>query len=412
MITSKLKTSRNNFVVPQPLLLGLFVVSAWVLTSATPVFGQDAVAQCTKAPSGLVGWWPGDNNTKDITPADHDGTLKDDGTDTSSDTRFTTTGKVGPAFLFDGDKDYVEIPKAPDLDIPSGKVTVDAWIYITGNAYYPGVLAKGDVGPTYKESYALFVDPNRRAGFLVNRDGSITGRALVIGTTQIPLNTWTLLAGTYDGTSVHVYVNGSLEPVFLSHPATSGVINKINQTKDDVLIGKAHRTVDLNGDTYFKGRIDEVELFNKALSATDIAKIFNADTAGKCKCQEPPAKAEGDVKDDYTHTSHVSMTAKRECDDNGQTHFKDDTGEEMDGDNKEVAMSGDNAMVKGQGKLLNGTSVNYTAMLVGNQPLIGANLFSITWTTDTGEFFHRAGVMLNGFMVVPPQYVLSTGALG
>jgi len=413
MITNKLKTSRTNSVVPSELRLGLLVVAALVLTSAMPAFGTDGVAQCTAAPSGLVGWWPGDGNAKDITPKDHDGTLKDDGTDASSDTRFTTTtaGKVGRAFLFDGDRDYVKIPSSStsDLNIPSGKVSVDAWINITQYAYYPSVLGKGDFGNN-KESYALFVDPSGFAGFLVNRDGTSTGRALVIGKTKISTNTWTLVAGTYNGMSVHVYVNGSLDDdPLLTFPATSGATNKIYQTtNDNVLIGKAHRTPDViltqgNGDTYFNGRIDEVELFNRALMASEIQTIYAHNIYGKCKCQKKPAEADGDVEDDDGHKSHVSMTAKRECDDNGQTDFKDDTGTEMKGENKAVAMSGNTAMVSGRGNLLDGTPVYYTAVLVGNQPLIGANLVSMTWTTATGSFFHRSGVMLDGYIVVPPQ---------
>jgi hypothetical protein len=65
-------------------------------------------------------------------------------------------------------------------------------------------------------------------------------------------------------------------------------------------------------------------------------------------------------------------------------------------------MSGNKAIVSGQGNLLDGTHVDYTAVLVGNQPLIGS-LFSMTWTTATGEIFNRAGVMTNGGYVVVPQ---------
>jgi hypothetical protein len=402
MITSKLKISRNDFVVPQKLLWGLRVLAALVLTSAMPAFGDDGGAQCTAAPKGLVGWWPGDGNTKDITPADHDGTLKDDGTDASSDTRFTT-GEVGQAFLFDGDKDYVQIPDATkDLNIPSGLITVDAWINPAAlGQYYPGILSKGDVGPTFKESYALFLGPSGNVGFLVNKDGTAAGRgAPVFGSTTIPLGTWTFVAGTYDGANLRVYVNGNLDGT-LAH--TGG----INVTTDPVLIGKSQRTVDIN--SYFNGGIDEVELFNRALSGRtsptnggEIGAIYAAGHAGKCKCQEKPAEAEGDVENDDGHKSNVSMTAKRECDDNGEVDYKDDTGTEMRGKHKNIAMSGNKAIVSGHGNLLDGTPVDYTAVLVGNQPLIGS-LFSMTWTTATGEIFQRSGVMTNGGYVVVPQ---------
>src|SRR5882762_8339566 len=238
MITNKLKTSRTNSVVPSELRLGLLVLAALVLTSAMPAFGTDGVAQCIKAPDGLVGWWPGDRNAKDITPKDHDGTRKDDGTDLSTDTRFTT-GEVAQAFLFDGDRDYVQIPNASDLNIPSGTVTVDAWIYpTTPMQQYPSILSKGDVG-NFKESYALFLTPQGKVGFLVNSTGTSSGRGIVIGLTTIPLNTWTLVAGTYGGGFVKVYVNGKLDG---PPTAKTGGINAT--TSYPVLIGKAQRTPD------------------------------------------------------------------------------------------------------------------------------------------------------------------------
>src|SRR5882762_9831648 len=401
MITNKLKTSRTNSVVPSELRLGLLVLAALVLTSAMPAFGTDGVAQCIKAPDGLVGWWPGDGNAKDITPKDHDGMRKDDGMDLSTDTRFTT-GEVAQAFLFDGDRDYVQIPNASDLNIPSGLITVDAWINpATRGQYYPGILNKGDVGPLSKESYALFLDPRGNVGFLVNSTGTPAGRGIVFGSTFLPLNTWTFVAGTYDGKSVNVYVNGTLDGTV---PKTGG----INGTPDPVLIGKSQRTLDNN--SYFNGSIDEVELFNRVLSGRtsptnggEIGAIYTAGHAGKCKCQEKPAEAEGDVEDSDGHKSNVTMTAKRKCDDNGDVDYKDDTGKEMHGKHKRIAMSGNKAIVSGHGNLLDGTPVDYTAVLVGNQPLIGS-LFSMTWTTATGEIFQRAGVMTNGgYVVVPPQ---------
>jgi hypothetical protein len=408
MITSQHKTSRNNFAVPQHLLLGLLVLSAWVLTSATPAWGQEG--QCTWAPHDLIGWWPGDGNYKDITPSDHDGTPTGDGADTAADndTPFTTVaaGEVGQAFHFDGAADYVQIQKsASDLNIPSGKITVDAWINpATLGQYYPSILGKGDMGSNFDESYALFLDPGGHVGFLVNKDGTSTGRLpYIIGSTLIPYgtSTWTLVAGTYDGVNLNVYVNGKLDGTV---PKTGG----IHGSSLPVLIGKSPRTG--GGSSYFNGGIDEVELFNRALtggtlteSKGEIGAIYTAGHAGKCKCQEPPAKAEGDTKNDDGSESHVEMTADRECDDNGEIDYKDNN-TEMKAKHKKVMIERDTVLVSGVGTLSDGRSVDYTAVLVGNQPLIGANLFSITWTDAGGSVYQKSGVMLPGSTaVVPPQ---------
>jgi hypothetical protein len=398
MSAKRFRTNRHSFSVPLGLLFGLVVITGLVLSTAMPVLGQVPQApSCTAPPLGMVGWWPGDGNANDITPHDHDGKLKD--TDADMDTRFAP-GKVGQAFLFDGTDDFVEVPNAPDLNIPSGKITVDAWIYPTAaGQFYPSVLGKGNVG-NFQESYALFLDPGGAIDFLVNTDGTAAGRGIVFGVTPILLNTWTLVAGTYDGVSLKVYVNGVLD-------ATAPHIGSaINGTPNDLLIGKADRTPSGFTDSYFEGRIDEVELFSRALTGDvsgggEIGAIYKADTSGKCKCQEKPDEADGDIQNDDTSKSHVTMNAKRNCDDNGEVDYTDDRGEEMKGKNKAVAASGNTAMVNGEGNLLDGTPVYYTIVMVGNQP-IGMNLFSITWTTPTGSFFHKAGVMMpTGLISVP-----------
>jgi hypothetical protein len=54
------------------------------------------------------------------------------------------------------------------------------------------------------------------------------------------------------------------------------------------------------------------------------------------------------------------------------------------------------------GKLLDGTPVYYTAVRMGNPPLIGAKLLSISWTTDAGSVFQRSGALMDE-IAVPPQ---------
>jgi len=83
------------------------------------------------------------------------------------------------------------------------------------------------------------------------------------GTASLPLNTWTHLAGTYDGATLRLYVNG----VQLSSRAQTGPI----QTSTDALT--------IGGDAlygqYFAGQIDEVRVYNRALSASELQTDMN-----------------------------------------------------------------------------------------------------------------------------------------
>src|SRR5436309_5487233 len=84
---------------------------------ATETNGQ-LVPTCTPPPAGMVSWWPGDGDAKDIQDG-NDGTLQGGAT--------FANGKVGSAFSLNGTSAYVEIPDSTNLSI-TGQLTIDAWI--------------------------------------------------------------------------------------------------------------------------------------------------------------------------------------------------------------------------------------------------------------------------------------------
>ena len=231
-------------------------------------FVSDGRAQsCVAPPAGLVSWWPGDGNANDIA-GNNLGTLQNGATYAS--------GKAGQAFSFDGIDDFVQIANASNLQI-TGAITIDAWIYLRTGTFYPGIVSKGNVG-NYLESYGLFTGLwNNTVAFLLNRDGTPGGRTIVWGP-AIAYNTWTHVAGTSDGTTMRLYVNGTLA-------ASGSHSGGIHVTADPVLIGKADRTSSPSPDpdSFLNGDVDEVEIFNRALSASEIHAIFAAGSAGKCK---------------------------------------------------------------------------------------------------------------------------------
>jgi len=213
-------------------------------------------AACTPPPSGMVSWWGGDNNALD-SAGNNDGTLVNNIT--------YAPGMVGRAFSLDGNGDYVSVPDSPSLDITS-QVTLDAWIYPTalGGRIVNKITAGGGDG-------YLLDTYGGVARFIVGNQG-------LNGATALPLNTWTHVAGTYNGTTMTVYVNGAFDSsraVSISIPANNLPLR----------IG-----ADSNGASPFSGLIDEVEVFNRALSASEIAAISNAGSAGKCRsCLTPPS---------------------------------------------------------------------------------------------------------------------------
>jgi len=99
--------------------------------------------------------------------------------------------------------------------------------------------------------------------------------AYVLTTNSVPLNQWTHVAGTYDGSGLRVYLNGVLD-------ASGAYANGIFPGTIDLGIGGVVGAAN-PGDviSQFSGQIDEPSIYNRALSATEIQTIYNAGGAGK-----------------------------------------------------------------------------------------------------------------------------------
>jgi hypothetical protein len=216
-------------------------------------------AQCVPPPTGMVSWWPGDGNATDIQTGDS-------ATVTGGAT--FAPGMVEEAFSF-------PTPGAVNISYsstptPAG-ITVDAWVNpsatVGGASIFNWRPAGNTVGITLEQQFAA------DGQVLWNVFGSAGSEASVFsGSTHLALNTWTHLAGTYDGTTARLYFNGTQ---VASSTGASGALAAIDA---NAAIGQ--NIVFAGGS--FLGLIDEVEVFDRALSASEIQAIFNAGAAGKC----------------------------------------------------------------------------------------------------------------------------------
>jgi hypothetical protein len=166
-------------------------------------------------------------------------------------------GAVGGALRFNGD-DYVEVVDETDFDLTEA-ITVAAWVNLEAvNADWLGIITKGD--STWRLSTFL---AERRFHFAVNDlPGS---HHSVDGTVRMGLNEWHYLVGTYDGSSIRLYVDGVEDPA--SPAAYAGPI----YTDDfPVWIGANAEQLGRN----FIGRIDEVQVYDHALTQTELLDLM------------------------------------------------------------------------------------------------------------------------------------------
>jgi hypothetical protein len=170
---------------------------------------------------------------------------------TNGPTRITT-GRFGRALSFDGINDWVTIPDASSLDL-TNRMTLEAWVYpIALGTPWRTVLLKEQPGNLVYALYAGDGTPRPSGEVFVGSNLDTHG------TTAPALNAWTHLAVTYDGAALRLLVNGtqvSTRAVTGSMPNSTGVLR-------------------LGGNNiwpeWFSGRIDEVRVYNRALTATEV----------------------------------------------------------------------------------------------------------------------------------------------
>ncbi len=215
---------------------------------------------CTTAPPQMVSWWKAEDTPLDSMITANHGTMQGAG---------FGTGFVNRAFTFDGVDDYVSIPDAPSLRFgPASPMSVDLWVLrtTTGPQHFIG---KRDSCSGGVNGYQMGVDVvvNQGCGLFFGAAGGG-----VCSGVDLPMNTWTHLTGTFDGVTTRMYMNGV--PIAEGNTPLGPVNNA------PLLIGATSTTCSPFYST--GGRIDEVEIFNRALTPAEISSIVIAGPSGKC----------------------------------------------------------------------------------------------------------------------------------
>ena len=172
-----------------------------------------------------------------------------------------------PGLEFDGVDDYVDGGSDSSLN-PVSEITIESWIKISEgvNPDYQYFITKdsSDVW-TSQVGYQLFY----YVGTLRMRiHNSSSMQSYNAGT--ISYNTWQHIAATYDGQNIKLYINGSIV-------GTSGSITgNISNSTENLYIGTTHH-VDKR---WINGSIDEVRIYNIALTAAQIQNLYLAGLPG------------------------------------------------------------------------------------------------------------------------------------
>ena len=197
---------------------------------------------------GLVGWWRAEGNGNDQSGRGHHGT--------PNGVNFAA-GSFGQAFSFSGNPNVVSVPDSPDFEF-TNSFTIGAWIYPTANSWH--VLERStSFGTGVPYAFGL----NFGAGFRFYIKSSANGQDDQL-TAPITYNRWTHVAATLDGNTgdMRLYMDGVVvaQKVTTNRPYAGPGVLGIGNT--------VH-----GGGFPFVGLVDEVVLYSRALSATEIQHL-------------------------------------------------------------------------------------------------------------------------------------------
>lgn len=195
---------------------------------------------------GLVAHYSMENNVQDISGNGHDGTAVGEPS--------FVAGIDGMALELDGTEDYVDCGNSADFDI-TDEVTLSAWVKTSdcGNEEHNPFVGKGD------HSYAIKHSTGNAIQFFIYDGQWIEANVSVDDSFN---DDWHHVAGTYNGSELKTFIDGGLN-------ATTAHVGDIDSSTNNLTIG----TNSEEDGRYYEGSIDEVRIYNRALTDGEILYI-------------------------------------------------------------------------------------------------------------------------------------------
>ena len=216
-----------------------------------------------------------------------------------------TAGKYGEGLRFDGGDDYVNLGNPTGLHL-TGSMTISAWIY---SSAFPGddaaVVSKRGTGENGFQLDTTVDTGPRTIGFKLTNSAS--GPMFRYGATPLQLNSWYFVTGVYNAAAgtLEVYLNGQLDNGTLIGTITSAQIN----SSLNVNIGRR-----ASGAFLFNGTIDDVRIYNRALSPAEILVDMTTPLAGSAGDTTPPTVTIDSPAPNAQVTDIVNVTADADDD--------------------------------------------------------------------------------------------------
>ena len=210
-------------------------------------------------------------------------------TGTTKNTTWVSSGRRGAALPFDGTSSWVTVPDSASLHFTTG-LTVEAWVDPSrplGTTWQAVAVKEGAGGIVF----GVYANSNRSLPAAIATAG--TTQQTAYGSRQVRSSRWTHLAETFDGSAVRIYVNGTLRSTTLAAGSLPASTSPLRFGGDSL------------ASEFFGGLIDDVRVYSRSLSASEITSDMNTPVVGAAAPPDtqPPSTPGGLVASTVGQTS-------------------------------------------------------------------------------------------------------------
>jgi hypothetical protein len=226
--------------------------------------------------SGLVAWYDGLTSSGSLVDRSGNG---NDG-ELHGDARRVGGGKIGEALDLDGSGDYVSLPAA----VSNCKdFTFAAWAYWRGTSDNGSRFFEFGTSTESHCAFSPLVTSTNKTRFVIRHSGV----EQILDVTKVAGNTWAHVAVTLQAATARIYINGVL----------MGSLPNVTLNPDDVGTGPHFFGRTRFSNPYFDGILDEIVIYNRALTASEIQELKTAGDNGEYPADSGPGTTVFDVKD-------------------------------------------------------------------------------------------------------------------
>jgi hypothetical protein len=220
--------------------------------------------------NSLIAYWPLNGNGNDLSGNGNNGSLYNV---TPTTDRF---GNGNSAYHFDGSSSYISVADNPSLRLSGTDFTFNAWVKMDSaynSSYGSQIMTKRYSGANNGWTWSVTGQASTTVGVLSYGPGG--GSTNAFGTKTISLNQWHMVTSVYSASAqqLTIYIDGALDNI------TSGITTPNAAVTAGLYIGRDNPAVP-SGGYFFHGSMDDIRIYNKALSQSAVIQLLKEPTNG------------------------------------------------------------------------------------------------------------------------------------